>query len=252
MGSTKDYYFEVQQENFIAWAKDNHGIELDQDEDPDTWERLGLEYSSMQDAMEEEAEYRWLRRRPYTEFFNEFARELVTASELLEQPLAIDKAQTLYKLVYAHAITLLESLISSVVRSIVAGNPVFIAHIAIRYDDLSKRKFTLKEIIDHPKGVESIVLKTLSDLSFHNPHTIKAVMDSVFGKHMKGLDLRGISPICAKRHDIIHRNGRTISDDPINLDLEEVRQVITVIRAFAADLEGRIYNAVEEEESEPF
>ncbi len=252
MSSTKEYYFEVQQERFLAWAKDNHGIELDQDEDAETWERLSLEYSSMQDAMEEEAEYRWLRRHPHTEFFNEFARELVTASALLDQPLAIDKAQTLYKLVYAHAVTLLESLVSSVVRSIVAGNPVFVAHMATGYDELSKRKFTLKEIIEQPKGVESIVLKTLSDLSFHNPHTIKAVMDSAFGKHMKGLDLRGISPICAKRHDIIHRNGRTIDDDPIKLDLAEVTQGITVIRAFAADLQSRIYNALEEEESEPF
>jgi len=252
MSTTTEHYFEVEQERCLTWIKATYGIDIDPDEEPETWERLSAEYSSMQDAFEEEAEYRWLERHSHNMFFNEFAQELATASDLLNQPLDSDKAQTLYKLVYAHSVTLLESLISSVVRSLVVSHPAFMVNIAKGYDDLSKKKFTLTEIIDQPKGMESIVLNTLSTLSFHNPSTIKTVMSAAFGKHMVGLDLNKISPICSKRHDIVHRNGRTIDDVPVQLDLAQVQQAILTIRAFVTDLRGRIYQAVEEDESEPF
>ncbi|WP_070888156.1 HEPN domain-containing protein [Pseudomonas argentinensis] len=252
MSSTKDYYFDAEQARCLAWIKATYGIEIDPDEDVETWERMSAEYSSMRDAFEEEAEYRWLERHSHNTFFNEFAQELVTASDLLDQPLDRDKTQTLYKLVYAHSVTLLESLISSVVRSLVVSHPTFMVNIAKGYDDLSKKKFTLKEIIDQPKGMESIVLNTLSTLSFHNPSTIKTVMSAAFGHHMAGLDLNEISTICSKRHDIVHRNGRTIDDVPIQLDHAEVQQAILTIRAFATDLKGRIYKAVDEHEFELF
>ncbi|UQY33049.1 hypothetical protein K8U54_15065 [Pseudomonas fulva] len=252
MSSIKEHFFEREQELCLAWIKKTYGIEIDPDEDFETWERMAAEYSSMRDAFEEEAEYRWLERHSHNTFFNEFLQELATASDLLNQPLDTDKAQTLYKLVYAHSVTLLESLISSVIRSLVVSHPTFMLNIAKDYDDLSKKKFTLKEIIDQPKGMESIVLNTLSTLSFHNPSTIKTVMGAAFGKHMSELDLNKISPICSTRHDIVHRNGRTIDDLPIQLDLAQVQQAILTIRAFATDLRGRIYNAVEDDESEPF
>lgn len=251
MSSTKDYFLEVEHERRLAWAKATYGIEIDPDEDLETWDRLSAEYSSMLDAVEEEAEYRWLERHSHNEFFNEFGQELVTASDLLNQSMDNKKAQTLYKLVYAHAVTLLESLISSVIRSLVVCHPAFMINMATGYDDLNKKKFTLKEIINQPKGMESIVLNTLSTLSFHNPSTIKTVMNAAFGKHMTGLDLSEISSICAKRHDIVHRNGRTIADELIQLDLEEVQRAIMIIRTFATDLKSRIYNAVEEDESKP-
>lgn len=252
MSSTKEHYFEREQARCLAWIKETYGIEIDPDEEPETWERLAAEYSSMQEAFEEEAEYRWLERHSHNTFFNEFAQELTTAANLLNQALDTDKAQTLYKLVYAHTVTLLESLISSVVRSLVVSHPTFMLNIAKDYVDLSKKKFTLKEIIDQPKGMESIVLNTLSTLSFHNPSTIKTVMSAAFGDHMAGLDLNEISTICSTRHDIVHRNGRTIEDVPIQLDLAQVQQAILTINVFAADLRGRIYLAVEEDENEPF
>jgi len=66
----------------------------------------------------------------------------------------------------------------------------------------------------------------------------------MFGDHMKGLDLGGIGRICAKRHDIVHRNGKTVQDEPVVLTPVEVREALTTIRAFAADLKVRIYDAL--------
>lgn len=250
MSSTKEYAFEVEQERCLAWIKRQHGMEIDPAEDPETWERLSAEYSSAMEADAEEAEYRWLGRHSHNELFSEFSMELATANNLLELNQNDPKAQTVYKLVYAHAVTLLESLISSVVRRLIVHYEPLMINVATRYEELSKKKFTLKEIVLQPKGVESIVLKTLTELSFHNPATIKTVMDAMFGKHMSGLKLDDISPICIKRHDIVHRNGRTVDDEPIVIGAAEVRHAIVAIRDFSTDLKRRIYNAVHELEQQ--
>ncbi|WP_414156196.1 hypothetical protein [Pseudomonas sp. BNK-30] len=81
MSSIKEYYFEKQQENCIAWIREQYGIEIDPDEHPDAWEDLAGEYSAMLEA--EEAEYQWLNRHTHSEFFLLFANELATASSLL-------------------------------------------------------------------------------------------------------------------------------------------------------------------------
>lgn len=81
MSSVKDHFFEVQQDNCIAWIREQYGIEIDPDEDPDTWEQLAGEYSSMLDAQEDE--YEWLNRHTPSEFFCQFSQELGTASGLM-------------------------------------------------------------------------------------------------------------------------------------------------------------------------
>lgn len=68
----------------------------------------------------------------------------------------------------------------------------------------------------------------------------------MFGEHMKGLELGGIGRMCAKRHDIVHRNGKTVDDEPIVLLPKEVLEALTTIRVFAADLNARIYNGLDE------
>ncbi|MDD2067826.1 hypothetical protein NPS49_05760 [Pseudomonas putida] len=62
--------------------------------------------------------------------------------------------------------------------------------------------------------------------------------------------MSGIARICNKRHDIVHRNGKNVEDEPITLSIEEVRQAIHTIEGFAAELKRRIYAALDEKESE--
>ncbi|GLO55026.1 hypothetical protein PPUJ20066_10620 [Pseudomonas putida] len=252
MSATKDYFFEMDDARRVKWIKDRFGMDVDPEADPELWEQLSAEYTDMIEAAAEEAEYRWLERHSHNEFFYEFSAELTTASSLLTLGQDGQQAMTVYKLVYAHAVTLLEALIGSVVRTLVISEPDLMMNVAKGYEEANKKKYTIKEIASQPKGIETIVLKLLSGLSFHNTATIKTVLEAMFGQHMAGLELDEIARICDKRHDIIHRNGRTIDDVPIQLDAVEVGQALVTIRDFAADLKTRIYAALEEIEEQIF
>lgn len=183
--------------------------------------------------------------------FRQFSQELGTASSLLLTANNPSHADTLNKLVYAYTVTLLEALISSVVRHLIVKDAQFLTNLVAGYGKLSGKTITLKEIAEQPKLLESIAQQTLSELTFHNLATIKQILEAMFGRHMNGLDLAAIARICITRHDIVHRNGKTVHDEPIEIGLEQVNEAISTIRNFAGDLQRRI-NAALDERAEDF
>lgn len=241
MSSTKEYLMEVQHENCIEWIRQRYGIEIAPDTDDERWEELAQEYSDMLEA--EEAEYEWLNRHSHDEFFHEFFYELAKTSGLLNTGAKM-YADMLNKLVYAHAVTLMEALISSVVRKLLVSEQALLINLVTEHKQLSSKSVSLKDIVGDPKAVERIVLDALSRLSFHNPVTINVVLTAMFKEHMKDLDVGAIGGICSKRHDIIHRNGKTVDDQPISLTTEEVEDALLAIRAFGENLKTRIHNAL--------
>ena len=249
MSSIKDYFFEVQQEECIEWIRQTYGVDVDPHEDEVQWGELAGEYSAMLDA---QAEIQWLNRHSHQEFFVEFEAELATVASLLAAVTNTAQANTVYKLVYAHCVTLLEALISSVVRKLVVSEEDLLMSLAAGYKKVSIVSVTLKEIAEQPKVVETIVLKILADQTFHNVSTIKEVLGVMFGDHMKDLNLAGVGRICSKRHDIVHRNGKTVDDNPIQLSLVEVNQAISTVREFAQDVKRRIEAALKEDDPVPF
>lgn len=252
MSKVKEHFFEVQQERRNAWIQERLGND-ECSEGSEAWEALANEYSNMMDAYADEAEYRWLERHSYNELYNGFVTELALASDLLKLGQGNIHNYTVCKMVYVHAVTLLESLIGTIVRTLVVSDKAFMANVASKIDDLNKgRKYSLKEIAEHPNGHESLILKILSNLTYHNPSTIKTVLHAVVGIRMVGLDLSEISAICDKRHDIVHRNGMTIDDEPIHLEPLEVQQAMNMIGHVASEIRTRIYEALNDQDMDSF
>ena len=246
MSTTKDYIFEIEQKAFLDWAGDR----LDQDapdEESQAYQALAQEYSDMMDAYDQEAEYMWLERQSFHEQYIEFGSELRGAIMLLRHSEHGPHVQMTCKLVYAHAVTLLETMISTSVQALVLKDKAFLLNIAKQIETIQRgKKFSLLEIAEHPKGVEGVILRSLSDLTFHNPATIKNVLNVLIGDRMKSLDVSPIAPICKVRHDIVHRNGKTIDDEIITLEPCEVFRAMDTIDAFASDVSRRIRETLDE------
>ncbi|EGH95508.1 MULTISPECIES: hypothetical protein [Pseudomonas syringae group] len=199
-----------------------------------------------------EAEWQWLNRHSHSHFFQEFCTELAKTKDLLITSSNSVHAETVNKLVYAHAVTLMETFISSAVGKLVVDDQGLLLNLVDEYKVLNGMKVTLKEVLEQPKIVEKRVIETLREQAFHNVSTISQVLNAMFGEHMKGLELGEVARICEKRHHIVHRNGKTVDDQPIELSQQEVQQTIETIRDFAGNLSDRIYIALTERESAEF
>lgn len=244
MSKMKDHFFEVEQERFLEWAKGRLGGE-EPDEESEAFEALAQEYSDMNDAFEQEAEYRWLQRQSFHEQYIEFSSELDRAHVLLRDSVGGPHVQMTCKLVYAHIVTLLETMISTSVQALVLRDKAYLLNIVRQIESIQKgKKFPLVEIAEHPRGVEGVILKTLSEITFHNPSTIKTVLVALMGDCMKDLDVSGIASICKVRHDIVHRNGKTVTDEPISIEPEQVYEAMNTVNALASDISRRIFDAL--------
>jgi hypothetical protein len=247
MGNMKEHFFELEDERRIEWIRGKLG-NPDADNESRGWEALEAEYADMMLWLDEEAEYRWLERHPYNELYNDFDAEIAIATNLLKlgEVQQVDD-YTLNKMVYSHAVTLLESFISTTVRALVVSTPEFMANVVAKIDELNgKQKYSLREIAQHPSGVRGVILGVLGNLTFHNPSTIRNVLHAMIGKRAEGLDLGPFSLICEKRHDIVHRNGRTIEDEFIPLDVGDVQQSLKQISQLARDIRSRIHSALDD------
>ncbi|WP_296258881.1 MULTISPECIES: hypothetical protein [unclassified Pseudomonas] len=244
MSSTKDYFFEIEQERRDAWLQERLGVE-ELDDESEAYIQLALEHANMMEAYAEEAEYRWLERQSFHEQYIDFGIDLRAAMDLMTQSQGAPHSAMICKLLYAHAVTLLETMIGTSVQALVVRDETFYLNIAKQMDLIHKsKKYSVSEIASHPKGLLGLTLKILSELSYHNPATINTVLCALIGDRMRGLDVSPIVTICQKRHDIVHRNGKTIDDQPIELTPMEVHLAMHTIDAFASDVSRRIKAAL--------
>lgn len=244
MSKVKDHFFEVEQERFLEWARARHGGDF-LDEKSEAYEALAQEYSDMDDAFEQEAEYQWLQRQSFHKQYIEFSAELDRARVLLRDSVNGPHTQTTSKLIYAHSVTLLETMISTSVNALVLTDKAFLLNIARQIESIQKgKKFSLVDIAEHPRGVEGVILKALSEITFHNPATIKTVLVALVGDGMKDLDVSVFAPISKVRHDIVHRNGKTVEDEPITLTPEQVYEAMNTIDDLASSISRKIFDAL--------
>lgn len=61
---------------------------------------------------------------------------------------------------------------------------------------------------------------------------------------MKDLDVSVFAPISKVRHDIVHRNGKTVEDEPISLTPEQVYEAMDTIDDLASNISRRIFDAL--------
>ncbi|TBU75830.1 hypothetical protein DNK06_17870 [Pseudomonas daroniae] len=246
MGSMKEHLFELESERRAEWIRGRLG-NPDADEYTPGWEELEAEYADMLAWLDEEAEYRWLERHSYNRLYSDFVHEIAIATSLLQLGQGQVHAYTVNKMVYVHAVTLLETFIGTTVRTLVVSTPQFMASMVANVDELNgKQKYTLKQIAQHPKGVSGVILSVLSNLTFHNPATIRNVLHAMIGKRAEGLDLGPFSSICETRHDIVHRNGKTIDDETIPLEAKEVQHSLSQISRLAQEIRDRIHEALDD------
>lgn len=139
MSSTKEYLFELERGRRDAWIQERLGSE-ELDEQSEAYEQLAFEYQNMMDAYSEEAEYRWLERQSFHEQYIDFGSDLRAAMALMRQSEQAPHAAIISKLVYAHGVTLLETMISTSVQALVVRDTRFFLNIAKQIDSINKSK----------------------------------------------------------------------------------------------------------------
>jgi glutaredoxin len=144
-----------------------------------------------------------------------------------------------FRMLFAQCITTLETYLSDAFLSLVLRDPNFKKKLVTETKEFKERKFTLAEIIESNPSSDESIAEFLSEISWHHIAKAKALYWVVCGVDFPD----GLAPLfkaVTNRHDIVHRNGRSIAGNVVTIGDRQVRELFSSVRDFTRELDRRI------------
>jgi len=126
--------------------------------------------------------------------------------------------------------------------TLINENDEFLENAIVNVEEVKKAKYSLSDLRGKDIDVRSLTTRKLSEVLFHKIPKVKAIYEQVIGKKLS-IDISKVNKIVEIRHNIVHRNGRTIDDEIIVVTAEDLSNAIVFIKEFSSELQIQI-NAV--------
>ncbi|MGZ8946930.1 MAG: hypothetical protein ACXW1W_16105 [Methylococcaceae bacterium] len=174
-----------------------------------------------------------------TEYHSNFSNAILDIECLLKTKIEDSVANCFYRLLFVNAITALETYLSDAFINTVVPNPVLMRRFIESTPEFQGEKIALSDVFKAIEGIEQKAKSYLADVVWHNLHRVKPMykdmLDIDFPK-----DIGAIFRAIIKRHDIVHRNGKTKSGNEILIQLQDVIDIIAAVQSFTQHIDAQL------------
>ena len=171
------------------------------------------------------------------EFTETLKDNLNSIKRLLRVDLPPELEQHMNKMLFVNVITVLETFLSDAFIGTVLKDNELLKEFVRLNPDFSKQKFTLNEIFEKIDRIERDVKTYLLELMWHNLAKVQQMYKSVLHIDFPQ-DMKVVYKAIAKRHDIVHRNGKTKNGDIVTVSQEELINIMDEVNSFAESIDG--------------
>lgn len=249
LSSIKEYLFDIQNGRVEEWIRERLS-DQSLEEDSDEWQDLANQYYDYQEHLAEEAEWQaelqWLKSTDSSTLHKLLVSELDELKFLVESNIGNSRemefmlhSNMIVKMSYSYAVTLMESFLGDTLKALISEREDFLQNAIRNVEEISKAKYSIAQLSEAELNVCSLALKHTTEILFHNMPKVKRVYEQVLGVKLK-LDISKVSEITSLRHDIVHRNGYTKDQTPIDLTVKDFYQAIEDIKEFSTSLQAQI------------
>jgi hypothetical protein len=180
-----------------------------------------------------------------TGFYHNFTDAILDIERLLATEVEDSVALCFRRLLFVNVITALETYLSDAFSSTVLNDPALIRRFIETTPDFKVQKVTYSDIFKAAQEVKKKARTYLFDVVWHHIERIKPMYLNTFGITFPS-DVGEIFRAVLKRHDIVHRNGKTKDGEEIVLGREDVTKLIEVVAAFVQHIDGQLARRKEE------
>ncbi|MDO6514397.1 hypothetical protein [Neptuniibacter sp. 2_MG-2023] len=253
MGSVKQYYMELAEEQ-IEQEKEVYIRSILNDEEADEshpkWEALSNDFYEDHErrraADEDFAEAQWSIKNEPLVLFNNTVNDLNESYKVLESFQASEEQPWQFKMLYSYGITILEAYLYELAVHLVRTHPTCLNNFVSDKDiskALSFEKYPLHEILKDPDFVLSTVINSLSNVLYHNIWKSVKIFEGMINQKFE-IDITDIKQACSIRHDLVHRNGKTVGGEIIEVNYELVSNAYVAIYNFIRQIDKKITSSI--------
>lgn len=244
MGRSSDWAIEVAEENYREQRAEWIRRELqdpEADEYTDGWSELEEQYDQTFENWEDyiQEEYEWHHSQNHSDFYISFSRTIDELKRILASHFDPTLSYTIYKMVYVHSVTAMETYLGDSLKSTVLGGANYIANAAKNLNELTQRKFKLEDIVSESDFVDKVVLEQLCKYLYHDVVRVMMIYKATL-EFDCSYDLAKLIKITTIRHDLVHRNGKDNEGNRVELDLDILNRSINEIEAFVKYLDENL------------
>ncbi len=174
-----------------------------------------------------------------TEYYLNFSGSISNVKKLLEADIDASVKYCFYRLLYVNVITTMETYLSDAFINSVVPDAELMRSFIESTPEFKAEKIPLSDVYKAAEEIEQRAKKYLADVVWHNLGRIKPMYRSVLGIQFD-TDLGQITKGILKRHDIIHRNGKTKSGEEILITEKDVKVLISMVEAFIKEVDEKL------------
>lgn len=142
------------------------------------------------------------------------------------------------RMIFAATVTALETYLCDTFRKRISTEEKMRTKYLLSSPDLKERKFSIEDILSWSGRIETRIDEHLSEIVWHNLGKIGQMYKSVLGVHFP-TSSEEVYRAVARRHDIVHRNGRS-KDGSIEVVREaDLHKCFDSIETFVIHLEAQ-------------
>jgi dGTP triphosphohydrolase len=186
------------------------------------------DYEEQYDAITENKEY-------LQKFKDEIAN--LEALNSLKIPDEILKG-ILHRQLFISVIGTMETFLSDAFINLTNDNEEYFKNFIKTHPEFKKRKFELREIFEEYEKIKETAKKVMLDTIYHNLPTISQMFMDTF--NIKFPAIKDVYDYVLKRHDLVHRNGKTKEGEIVVTDEKAITELIGKVTIFINDIAAKL------------
>ncbi|MFS8077056.1 HEPN/Toprim-associated domain-containing protein [Serratia marcescens] len=176
-------------------------------------------------------------KQDFTTFYGIFKASLEDISALTQ--IAPDN-KTLARMLYAAVISAMETYLSDTLRKQVFVKPAIKRRFVEAHGKFKGNHLDLSDIYTWLEKLDSFITDVIDSESFHNIVSVNKLYKNVLLTDIPKLHMDKLVKAIAIRHDIVHRNGKTLDGIIHQLTMDEVHQLVLDVDAAIQHIDKQI------------
>lgn len=192
----------------------------------------------------EEADYgseyeRYLAARDPNDPFDMYKRAMTSLEEVRER--GAPDTQAFQRMIFVHLISIMEAYLGDKLVRLTMADKQVMMNVVASQEALKSKRIALPALLSDPESPKQHVQQHIQHMLFHDVVKVEKVYMAALGKSIYSSqdDKKLIAEAVLRRHDCVHRNGRTKDGkEHVDIDQEFNKRVILAIKRLINNIEN--------------